>query len=227
MKPARRRPTTFNPHISLSPRATRERRQILADGRAALHQRQRADAHELMHEAVAGNERAVMHRHMAAEQRAVRDDDVVAQLAIVADMAIRHQKIVRADDRFPVRFGRAMHRDVFAENIVVADAQPRRFALVFQILRRVADDAAGVKLIVRADFCFARQINMRPDNAMRAKFHARVNHGIRPDLDRRVQLRFRMDDGGLDESFFSHRFAQIEHGLKTKLKLHRPCLIYG
>jgi len=44
-----------------------------------------------------------------------------------------------------------VHRDVFAENIVLADAQPRRFSFVFQVLRRVADDAAGVKNIARAN----------------------------------------------------------------------------
>ena len=57
-----------------------ERRQIFADGRAALHDGQRADARELMHEAIAGNERAILHHRMAAEQRAVGDDDVVAQM---------------------------------------------------------------------------------------------------------------------------------------------------
>ena len=77
-----------------------------------------------------------------------------------------------------------MHRDVFAENIVVADAQPRRLVLVFQILRRVADDAAGVKLVVRADRRHAREINVRPDDAVRAQLHAFVNHGIRPDAGR-------------------------------------------
>ena len=46
-----------------------------------------------------------------------------------------------------VRPVRAMHRDMFAEDIVVADAQARRLALVFQILRRIADDAAGVELL--------------------------------------------------------------------------------
>ena len=49
--------------------------------------------------------------------------------AIVRHVAVRHEKIVRADDRFAFRRGGAMHRDVFAENIVVADAQPRRLAL--------------------------------------------------------------------------------------------------
>ena len=47
----------------------------------------------------------------------------------------------------------------------------RRLILVFQILRRVADDAAGVKLIVRANLRHACQINMRPDHAVRAQFH--------------------------------------------------------
>ena len=77
-----------------------------------------------------------------------------------------------------------MHRDMFAEYIVVADAQPRRLALVFQILRLVADDAAGMKRIVRAGRRQPREINMRPDDAVRAQLHAFVNHGIRPDAER-------------------------------------------
>jgi hypothetical protein len=89
-----------------------------------------------------------------------------------------------------------MDGGVLAENIVVADAETRGFVFVFQILRRVADDAAGVELVVRADFRLARQINVRPDGAMRAEFHARVNHGERRDADGRVQFRLRMDDGG-------------------------------
>ena len=121
-----------------------------------------------MDEAVAGNERAILHRHMATEQRAVRDDDVIAQLRVVADVAVRHQKIIRADDRLAVNVGRAMHRDVFTENVIVANSQSRRLVLVFQILRSVADDAAGVEFIMRTDFCDAGQINMRPDDAMRA-----------------------------------------------------------
>ena len=82
-----------------------------------------------------------------------------------------------------------MHRDVFAEDIVVADAQARRLVLVFQILRRVADDAAGVKLVARANRRQPGEINVRPDDAIRAQLHALVNHGIRPDADRGVQLR--------------------------------------
>ena len=89
-----------------------------------------------------------------------------------------------------------MNRDVLAKNIVVADAQMRRFAMIFQILRGVADDAAGVEFILRADFGDAGEMNVRPDDAMRAEFHALVNHGERPDFGGRVQLCFRMNNGG-------------------------------
>ncbi len=70
-----------------------KRRQVFADGRATLHDGERADAHELMHKTIARNERAIEYRHMAAQQRTIGDDDVVAQMGIMADMTIRHQEI--------------------------------------------------------------------------------------------------------------------------------------
>ncbi len=100
-------------------------------------------------------------------------------------------------------FGRAMHRDMFAEDVVVANAQARRLVFVFQILRRVADDATGVKPVARANRRQPGKINMRPDDAVRAQLHAFVNHGIRPDPDRGVQFGLRMNDGG----WMNHRYT--------------------
>jgi hypothetical protein len=37
----------------------------------------------------------------------------------------------------------------------------------------------------------AGEINVRPDDAIRAQLDASVNHGIRPDLNGRVQFRLR------------------------------------
>ena len=88
-----------------------------------------------------------------------------------------------------------MNRDVFAENILVANPQPCRFALVFQILWRVADDAARVEPVAGANGRQPGEIHMRPDDAVRAQLDASVNHGIRPDLNRRVQFCLRMNDG--------------------------------
>ena len=77
-----------------------------------------------------------------------------------------------------------MHGDVLAKNVVVANAHPRRRTVIFQILRRVADDAACVKPVVRANGRQSGEINVRPDNAMRAQLHPFVNDGIRADLNR-------------------------------------------
>ena len=85
---------------------------------------------------------------------------------------------------------------MFAEAVVVADAQPRRLTFVLHVHRLVANDTAGVKPIVRANRRQSREINERPDNAMRAQFHAFVNHGIWPDVNGRIQPGFRMNDGG-------------------------------
>src|ERR1017187_3963756 len=108
---------------------------------------------------------------------------MVADGAIVRHMRVRHQEIVRSDNGLRAGLIRAVKRDVLAKNIVVADAQPRQLAFVFQILGRVPDDATGVKMVVRANFRFAGQINVRPDDAIRAQFDAGINHGIRPDTN--------------------------------------------
>ena len=103
---------------------------------------------------------------------------------------------MRADEGFGVRPGRTVGGKMFMEYIVVANAQPRRLALVLQILRRAADDAAGVKIIARASRGQSGEINVRPDDAIRAQFDALVNHGIRPDPDRGIQFCPGMNDGG-------------------------------
>ena len=88
-----------------------------------------------------------------------------------------------------------MNCDVFAENIAVADVQSRRFILVFQVLRRVADDAARVEPVAGANRRQPSKINVRSDGTVRAQLDASVNHGIRPDLNGCVQFRLWMNDG--------------------------------
>ena len=183
-------------------------RQIFADRSSALHQRQRADAAELMHTAVAGNERAVLNLNVPAQQRAVGHDYMVADEAIVPHVRVGHEKIMRSDYGLGVGFGRTMDGNMFAEDVVVSDAQPRRLVLVFQILWRVANHATGMELVVRANRRQSGEINVRPDDAIRAKDDALVNDGIRSDPDRRIQLCFWMNDGGW-MNHFGHRFTQI------------------
>jgi hypothetical protein len=167
-----------------------ERRQILGHAGEPLHHRQRADADELVYGGVAGEEGAIKNRHVAREQNSVRQDDVIVDVGVVADVHIRHQQVVRTDDRFALGLGGAMHGDVFAEDVVVADADAGGGAVVFQILRGIADDAARMKAVARAHGQQAGEINMGTDDAARAEFHAGVNDCIRPDLHGRIELCF-------------------------------------
>ena len=149
-----------------------------------------------MHGCVAGEKRTIKNRDVTREQNAVGKDDAVVDVRIMADMNIRHDEVVRADDGFSVGLGGAMNGDVFAKDIVVADAGARGRAVVLQILRRITDDAARVELILGSDSQQAREINMRPDDAASAEFHASVNDRIRPDLHGRIELCFRRNDCG-------------------------------
>ena len=116
-----------------------------------------------------------------------------------------------------------MHRDMFAEDIVVADAQARRLVLVLQILRRVADDAAGVKLVARAYRRHPGKINVRPDHTVRTQLHAFINHGIRPDPDGGIQFCPGMNDGGwMNHEIKVTHWASIS---KSKMRTARRCFV--
>jgi hypothetical protein len=98
-----------------------------------------------MHQTVAGNERAILHYTCppTSTPLAMMMWSPSRELCPMWQWAIR--KLCEPTTVSPSGFGRAMNGDVFAEHVVIADAQARRLTLVFQILRRVADDTAGVK----------------------------------------------------------------------------------
>ena len=171
-----------------------ERRQILADGRAALHQRQSADTHKLVHQTIAGNEGAILNNDVAPEQRAVGDNHLTAHLRVVPHMTMRHEKIVRPDHRLLGFIVRAMQRDVFAEDVALANPQTCRLAFIFQILRRVPNHAARVKRIVRSNGCMSGQMRMRADPTVCADNHVLINQRIRLDAHGRIKLCLGMDD---------------------------------
>ena len=128
-----------------------------------------------------------------------RNRDVVAQLAVVRHVRVLHEESVRTDHRRFLHLVGSVHRAVFAKHVVVADAQAGRLVPVFQILRRAADHAAGVKLVARADGGLPGQMNMRPDPTMRPHHHILLDDGVGTDDHGGVQLRFRVDDSrGVD-----------------------------
>ena len=108
-----------------------------------------------------------------------------AQRAIVRDVAVGQDVIVRADARDLAVAGRAVDGDVFAEGVVVADFRARDAALPFQVLRLQSDAGEGKNFIllaqlrvavnddVRMQFAFVAQRDVFADDAIRADLATR------------------------------------------------------
>src|SRR5258707_12094786 len=132
---------------------------------------------------------------MAAERGAIRHHDLVAEIAVVSDVRIRHQQIVVADAGHPlVVGGAAIHRDGFAKYVAVADFEARRLALVFLVLRRVAQGSELKYLIVSADPRRTVDHRVRSDPGAGADDHVRTDDREWTDLHVRRDLSLRRDD---------------------------------
>src|SRR5579859_3610985 len=89
-----------------------------------------------------------------------------------------------------------MDGDVFPKHIMLTDPQPSGCAVVLEVLRRFANNAAGEEPVVGADAGAAGQVNIWSDNATRSEFDLLFNHRIRADPYGRVNFGPRVDDGG-------------------------------
>src|SRR5207249_3078978 len=98
-----------------------ERRNVFAEGGAALHDHQSTDAHILMENAAATEKSLIIHRHIAAQQHIVRDDHLVADNAVVSDMRVGHEKIFIADLRRAVCRRSTMNGTLLAYDVAFAD----------------------------------------------------------------------------------------------------------
>ena len=130
-------------------------------------------------------------------------------MAIVRHVGVGHKKAPRADYRLRLRPVRAVRRGVLAKDVVVADPQPGRLPSVFEILRRFADHATGIKAVMRADGGQTGQIDVWPDDTVRTDLHAFIDYSVRSNLNRRVQFRPEMyDSGWMDHKI---RVRQVPH----------------
>jgi hypothetical protein len=109
-----------------------------------------------MKDAAAAEKCAVVYVNVTAEQTIVGDDRIVSNRAIVAEMRTGHQKIFVADfGRAPFR-APAMDGAVFANDILIADLDPR-FSVWRErnVLRRRANHGAVSDEITSADGDFS------------------------------------------------------------------------
>src|SRR5262249_19689531 len=103
------------------------------------------------------------------ELRIVGKRRVVADHAIMRDVHISEKQIALADRGLPaILRGADMNGDELANDIVVADHEPRGLAAVFAILRNLADGRELKDAIARADLRAAGQHHVRTDHGPRA-----------------------------------------------------------
>ena len=108
--------------------------------RDAANHRMATNPAELMNCRQTTNDRKVINKYMACKRRVIRHDHMVAHHAVMRDMGAYHKQAVVPDRRYhPAAFGAGIHGYMFAKDVVRADFQRRRFAMIFHILRLMAD----------------------------------------------------------------------------------------
>src|SRR5215472_4304720 len=101
-------------------------------------------------------------------------------------MRVGHDEGVAADTRRAYTFqSSAVDGDVFANNVAVADFQPRGLAAVGDVLRIAADYGKGKNLVVGAEARRSTQNNVGDQPAVLAQLDARTDDGIGTNFARR------------------------------------------
>ncbi len=115
----------------------------------------------------------------------------------MAQVHVRHQKVVVPNLRDPgLLFAAAIDRDVFANDIPVADDHLGIGTLVTQILRLGTDHGSGKYMISFADGRIATERDVVLDDRVAADFHARADHAIVADVNPVAECCSRIDNGG-------------------------------
>ena len=116
-----------------------------------------------------------------------------------------------------------MDRDVFAKNVIAADAESGRVVLVFEVLWGFADHAAGVKAVHRSDFGVAGKVNVWANHAVCSEADVRIDDDIRADFASGIELGGRVDDRGrVNHESIKMRRGRIG-GSKNSLSLGPRC----
>lgn len=108
---------------------------------------------------------------------------MVPELAVVGDVRVAEQQVVRPDPRRQTLVSAAVNGAVFPEHIVIADFKMRWLALILEVLGLAANDGKGEKLISLSEFRMALQNDMRMEHAVVTECDIRTNDAIRTDAD--------------------------------------------
>jgi hypothetical protein len=125
----------------------------------------------------------------------VGDDRMVADKTVMGDMHVVHQQHLVADAReHPAALGAAMDGGEFTDAVVVANLEPRRLAMILEILRSCADRSELKDAIAGADRRLALDYRVRADDGAGTDADLGGNYCTRADFNRRVEFGPSIDD---------------------------------
>jgi len=111
-------------------------------------------------------------------------------------MAVGHKKIVAANDGVFVRLVGAVDGDVFPKNVVIVNSQACGFAVVFDILRGIADDRTCVELVALANGGLPGEMDMGSEGAVGTQRDSSVDDCVWPDYGSLMYVGSGVNDGG-------------------------------
>jgi hypothetical protein len=121
---------------------------------------------------------------------------VISDNAIVSNMTVAQNVIVRSKPRhFPVASG-AVDTDVFANRVIVANFRPGNTTHPFQVLGFKADADVRKKFVFLSNFGVAINDNMRMELALSSKRNVLADDAKRADFAARANLGFWMNNCG-------------------------------
>lgn len=145
---------------------------------------------------------------------------MVPDTAIVRDVAIGEEVVAAADDRFRMRSGAAIDRDEFAKCVSVADFQVGRLAVVFQVLRALADAREREELVCLSDDAGAVQRDVVLEPASITENYAVSHDAVGSDFAAGTNLGFwRNYRGWMNAHFRSGNRGQNYGGIAQPLFL--------
>src|SRR5215510_1431410 len=209
---------------------------IAIDTRGAADHREGADADELMNRCKPADNDAIADPDMSTKGCVVGQDHMTADHAVVGDVAPDHEQAVIADDGpQPACRGAWVHRHILTDGVVLADDQLRRFAGVFQILRRRTNGSerinygscANPRAAINNDVGFQddriTQHNGRPDDGVGADPNAAADLGPRINHSGRMNIAHGNAVRRLNAHINSNAITEIEgHRCVSIAQAHHP-----
>lgn len=152
-----------------------ERRDVLDDLCAAADDRVFSDTAKLVNGGDTGDDGMILDDDVTRDAGGVRENDTIADLAVVGDVRVTQEKVVRTDARGQFLEGAAVNGGIFPEDIMITDFEGGRFTDVFQILGFPADGCEGEKLVAFSEGGNAIQDDVGVEHTIVTERHVRAN----------------------------------------------------